>query len=244
MKKSATAQIQTTKTPECLVGVYSKKAAADRIVHGCRHLHSTPLGDKDPGVQITRANLKNPDLIPYSWEPKDAAQLCELASSQGRFELIQAIVMSLGLKGRRSLGDTVTTVLEEMISNAIYHPYRNDDGTQKYSRKQVATLAQNESVCVQYASDERGVYLSVGDQGGTITFDQIANSFKRCYGEPSAQIEQKDSGAGLGIYMVFEAATHFKLVTYPDRSAEMSCWIADKRSYDPEVFSFNFYERR
>jgi len=69
----------------------------------------------------------------------------------------------------------------------------------------------------------------------------ISQAFSRCYGDHSTQIEDKEGGAGLGVYMVFEAVTHLKVSVTPGVSTEFSCWISDKKHFDPEYFSFNFF---
>jgi len=105
------------------------------------------------------------------------------------------------------------------------------------------TLQNSEVLAVRYQTFSNGIYLSVTDQGGSLAFEDVARSLWRCY-ETSAQIENKEGGAGLGTYMVFEAVTHFKIVATPGKGATVSVWIADQRSYDPDTFSFNFFERR
>ena len=72
----------------------------------------------------------------------------------------------------------------------------------------------------------------------------VAGAFKRCYGAASHQIESKESGAGLGLYMVFESATHMKVVVFPGKTTIVSCWLSDKPVDGSDYFSFNFFERR
>jgi hypothetical protein len=84
----------------------------------------------------------------------------------------------------------------------------------------------------------------VTDSGGNFRFEQVAKSFSRCYGNSAQQIEEKEGGAGLGTYMCFELCTHLKIVSVPGQLTAATCWIADKTAFDPDTFSFNFFEWR
>lgn len=41
--------------------------------------------------------------------------------------------------------------------------------------------------------------------------------------------------------MVFEAASHYKVVCAPGKRCEVSLWISDKRGEDMDHFSFNYF---
>jgi len=67
----------------------------------------------------------------------------------------------------------------------------------------------------------------------------------RCYEKGDAQIEQKDSGAGLGTYFILEAVTHMKIVVDPNKSTTVTCWISDRpTTQNADSFSFNYFEMR
>jgi anti-sigma regulatory factor (Ser/Thr protein kinase) len=132
--------------------------------------------------------------------------------------------------------------LEELLTNAIYHGYRVHGGEEKYRRRSVVTLLTDELVSLSYARGESGLYLRVCDQAGTLGFSEVAESLRRCY-ESLPQVQQKEGGAGLGTYMVFDAITHIKFECIHGKSTTISCWLADHKTFQPDVFSFNFFEK-
>lgn len=227
--------------PSTLCGVFTKKEAASLIMGGCSHLHSTSLGAKDPGFVATQAALHTGKLPTYAWERTPGLIELKVGSSVDRLPLIEQVVLRAGIEGRRSVREKVENVLEELLTNAIYHAYRVASGKEKYSRRAQVTLNSNEVVTLGFHRGENGLFLKVVDQAGSLPFSEVAQSLHRCY-ETDGEIQQKESGAGLGTYMVFDAVTHLKFERVPGRSTSISCWIADHKSYEAETFSFNFFE--
>lgn len=238
MKKS---NAQIVPKLELLCGKYTKREAVGLIAAGTRHVHSTTLGERDPAAKETAEAISKSAFATYGWEPKTGLNQIRLVSSADRQSVIDQAVSEL--KGRRSLREKVQSVLEELITNSLYHAYRLDCGSEKYPRKSGVKLEQNETLSIFHRADASGFYLSVTDQAGTLAFQDIASALHRCY-ESENPILAKDNGAGLGTYMVFDAATHFKIATDAGKSTVISCWISDTRTFDPEYFSFNYFERR
>lgn len=226
-----------------LTGLFSKKEAGHHVAAGTRHVHSSTLGARDACARITQRELESETPSQYPWERAQEATLFELRSSAGRMELIKKISSQACLAAKRDLREKVELLLEELLTNSIYHSYRAKDGSEKYARKDSVILTESEVVKVRFHHSPAGLYLSVSDQGGSLRFEDLAQSFKRCYGDQTKQIEMKSGGAGLGMYMMFEVATHLKLVT-SNSSTLVSVWLADKSTFDPDTFSFNFFERR
>ncbi len=228
--------------PEIQHGIFSKREAAGLIANGSEHVHSTLLGRRDLCLDITQQLMAGTVTRDYPWEEKNPAKIITIRSSKERHDVIRQAVAQLKAGPNRDLREKVLGVLEELITNSIYHPYRDDRGEPRYQRSKPAILTDNEWLSVRFHSDDRGVFLSVADQGGTLSFPVIARAFSRCYGDHTTQIEDKEGGAGLGMYMVFEAVTHLKITVEPGKCTEFSCWISDKKHFDPEYFSFNFFE--
>lgn len=229
---------------EVLVGTFTKRDAAAAIAAGARHLHSTPLGHRDAGVAATEKSLAAGALAPYPWEPRANPSRIWIEHSEQRHAAVESLVKAHSSQLKRDGREKVESVLEELLTNAIYHSYRKDDGTAKYDRRKPVGLEQNERVELLYHGTREGLYIAVRDRSGLFPFSAIEKSFLRCYGAAEGQIEQKDSGAGLGLYMVYEAVTHLRIVNVQGQFCETSCWIAYKRSFDPSTFSFNFFDWR
>lgn len=225
------------------VGLFSKKEAALQIARGSKHVHSTALGSSDPlAILSESATLKNTSAR-YPWENIPSICTSDLQSSQKRRECIASITDFLQLEDKRSMREKVELILEELITNGIYHAYLNKNGNEKYQRKSSVELAGKESICICYGFSPEGIYLSVTDKGGGVPFPKLAKAFERCYtAREGNQIESKEGGAGLGLYMVFETATHVKITSQKTIGTTVSCWIANKSSFIADHFSFNYFE--
>lgn len=228
---------------EVIAGHFPKRDAAQYIYSGAHHVHSCSQGATDPFVVATQKALMNGDVPTYSWELPGAMEL-EVATSAERFDRIKEVTNNPLIKKYRDLREKVEGILEELLTNAIYHSYFNIRGERKYKRRDSVKLDAQETVKIRFIPAPDGIFLEVSDGGGAIRFDHVRNCFHRCYGSEQPQIEAKESGAGLGLYMIFESATHLKIVCDPYKRTTISCWIADKGNFDPDTFSFNYFERR
>jgi anti-sigma regulatory factor (Ser/Thr protein kinase) len=233
----------TNPVEQVVVGLFSKKEAAKRVAEGCRHIHSSILGQKDSGYQNTRKCLETGKDLTYSWELKREATEMRIDSSASRHQCIEKIIGDTGTGTKRHLKEKLSSVLEELVTNALYHAYRTTRGNEKYARNKAAHLSAQERIAICYRATESGIYLAVRDQGGSLSFEDVARSFQRCYSGHS-QIENKEGGAGLGMYMIFEYCSHLKISCHPGKQSELACWLADKKSFDPDTFSFNFFQWR
>ena len=221
------------------VGIFTKAEAAKKVAEGIRHVHCSELGIRDP-IYVATLSAAEKEMPPrYLWEPSLKTTEVAVTQSADRHEIFDQLISKSAVEVKRQLREKVGMVLEELISNAIFHAF-HFDGKEKYSRTADVSLKSNEAVKVRFAATEDGCFLEVSDTGGTLGFESVAESLKRCY-QSDAQIQAKESGAGLGIYMVFETVSHLKIVNEPNKKTVISCWIADRRSENPKNFSFNYF---
>jgi hypothetical protein len=76
-----------------------------------------------------------------------------------------------------------------------------------------------------------------------LAFSQIQANFERCYQrKDNSQIHSKQGGAGLGLYVVFELATHIKVTSTSGFGTRIDCWFATASTFDPGYFSFNYFK--
>lgn len=217
-----------------------KKGAGRAIAEGTRHYHSSLLGESDPLVQMTKKALEEGTIPEYPWESKKGIIEASLFQSSSRHQLFQTIFGNQGLK-RQHL-DRLGTVFEEFLTNAFYHAYREDQGNEKYPRDKKVRLTAEEAVRFSYRVDSEGTFLSIEDQGGTLKFEDVQKAFLRGYGKPGL-IEDKEGGAGLGLYLAFGALTHLKIEVNTGRYSRLSAWLSNKSEADACFYTFNFFER-
>lgn len=245
MKKGQSKSDTNLREERLLCGLFSRKHGAQFISSGIAHVHSTLFGSRDACVQETKLAL-NTDKIPtYTWEKQEHINSLVVEDSHLRTKAIENIVEQSALHGKKRVADKVKIVLEELVTNGFYHAYLDDRGLSKYHRSEHVKLTTSEKIKIDFAVSTEGIFISVTDQGGNLTFNEISSALTRCYEKGDAQIEQKDSGAGLGTYFILEAVSHLKVVVDPGKSTTISCWISDRpTSQHTDSFSFNYFEKR
>lgn len=94
--------------------------------------------------------------------------------------------------------DDLSTAMIEAITNAVYHVAKLPDGSLKYQKgQQIEALEESEYVYIRYGKDEERIGVSITDQGGRITADEILY-----------WLDRNISGAGLldthgrGVYLI------------------------------------------
>jgi hypothetical protein len=115
-------------------------------------------------------------------------------------ERLTAVARALG--GGRRLVESVGLVADELVTNAIYNAPCGPDGQPRYahrSRRDKVTLESTEYVRLDYGSDGRVFGIAVTDNFGRLTPETIRAGIERCL-TSADPIEQKQGGAGLGIY--------------------------------------------
>lgn len=225
-------------------GLFSRKEAALKISDGVQHLHSTILGANDACVSITHDLFLKPGAC-YPWEICSPTSMNALRKSSKRQEAISQILTATSFGKGSQNRERLKTIAEELLSNSFYHAYKNSDGSDKYQRQLAVELDPAEAVSIGFKESANGIHLMISDKGGSLNFADFASSLKRCYSvaQHGNVMEQKSSGAGLGLFLIFENMTHLSISVEPSVRTTISCWISTSTSFDPDTFSFNFFER-
>ena len=70
--------------------------------------------------------------------------------------------------------DSLAVVIVESITNAVYHAYKNADGSNRYLKGQVIEhLPPDQQIIVTYGYDQEKLGISIRDQGGNMTPDDV-----------------------------------------------------------------------
>ncbi len=88
----------------------------------------------------------------------------------------------------------VQILLEELITNAVYHAPADDDGLEKYEKHSRVRLSPGEEVAVVFGRDAEKFGVSVLDRSGRLTKEQVLYCLDR---HTSAEGILDDSGRGL-----------------------------------------------
>jgi CheY-like chemotaxis protein len=213
-------------------------------------LHSTaPTEDYLP-LMATRRFLRN--IIAKNDEPLEPDELIVTAEKllrQDLFGLQKYILwgvepLSVKIKDSRekqdyihqvahyahSLGcnervvELVETIVDELVTNAIYNAPRDADGVPKYqrkSRREAVVLEDSEMGELQFACD--GDYIAVGliDPFGSLTQETVVSYLNRCLVKGPEQFSDASGGAGIGLFRVFQSLSKFVINIDPGKKTEV-----------------------
>jgi len=123
---------------------------------------------------------------------------------------------------RGSVRDRIQLVADELLMNALYHAPLDADGRPRYAGSSLRELASKdalEPVQVQYGCSGRYFGLSIRDAGGSLTRPKMLEYLKRANSD--TQIEDKASGAGLGLLSVMQSVSKLIFNLEPGYSTEV-----------------------
>jgi len=120
--------------------------------------------------------------------------------------------------------ELIETIVDELVTNAIFNAPRTPDGAPKYarlSRREHVVLDDSEVAELQFACD--GDYIAIGqiDPFGALTQDTVVTYLNRCLVKGPKQFSEATGGAGIGLYRVFQSLSKFIVNIDPGRKTEV-----------------------
>jgi hypothetical protein len=153
-------------------------------------------------------------------------QLTRLRDYKGRTAAIDEVLGYAEKVGVRSkIRSSIGQVCEELLMNALYDAPVDASGVPIFA--EVAGKARLEQlsprpVSIRYAATEAGFAVSVRDRFGRLDKATVLRYIDKCLHSPQ-QIDRKIYGAGLGIYLIANAATQFVMNVAPGMATEVVC---------------------
>jgi hypothetical protein len=126
---------------------------------------------------------------------------------------------------RRKYRESIEQVLDELLMNALYDAPVDAAGKQMFAdvpTKTRISLRMEQKAVVQYACEGDMFALSVRDSFGALKGDTIVKYLDKCL-HAEQQIDRKAGGAGLGLYIISNAATQFIVNIFPGVATEVLC---------------------
>lgn len=120
--------------------------------------------------------------------------------------------------------ELIETIVDELVTNAIFNAPRTPDGEPKYarlSRREQVVLDDSEVAELQFACD--GDYIAIGqiDPFGALTQEIVVTYLNRCLVKGPKQFSEATGGAGIGLYRVFQSLSKFIVNIDPGRKTEV-----------------------
>ena len=214
-----------------LVGVTppSNLAAFTRLLGDPRCNHMLTADDNGFNmVTVTVQKFVTGDLFGIEkYLPRDTpVHLTRLREYKGRTAAIDEVLAYAEKVGvRRQVRSAIGQVCEELLMNALYDAPVDDKGNAIFAEVEIKARLEQLSprpVSIRYAATETGFAVSVRDRFGRLDKATVLRYIDKCL-HSSQQIDRKTYGAGLGIYLIANAATQFVLNVAPGMATEVVC---------------------
>lgn len=175
------------------------------------------------------------------------AAICKSSERAALREQMMAHFSSLGI--RKSVLDTVGTVLEELLMNAIYDAPIDAVGRLLYNhlpRTHEVELRPHEQGRFRYACDGEYIAISVEDPFGALTAKTTLKYLEKCYGGESvnddATMQGHKGGAGRGLHQIIENSNLVVFNISPRQRTEVIAFFGmipgDKTERAPQLHFF------
>lgn len=212
----------TIVTPKASLADLTTYLRDDRVNH-------VVVGDElDQGVFVTAQKLLTGDIfgIEKYLPPGTPVHYARLRDFDGRARAIQTVLdFAEEAKMRRQVRTAIGQVCEELLMNALYDAPVDDDGRQIFAdvdphdRRDMATPR---PVSIRFAATEHNFAIAVRDRFGRLAKNTILSYIEKCISSPD-QIDRKTYGAGLGLYLVANAAATYVVNVAHDIATEVVC---------------------
>jgi CheY-like chemotaxis protein len=139
---------------------------------------------------------------------------------------VAVYAQSLGCNERTI--ELIETIVDEVVTNAIYNAPRTEDGSPKYakmSRRDNVVLEDDEVAELQFACDGDYIAIAQIDPFGSLTQDTVVSYLNRCLARGPDQFSDNSGGAGIGLFRVFQSLSKFVVNIDPGKKTEVIALI-------------------
>jgi len=199
-----------------------------QYLHDDRVNHVVVGEELDHGVFVTAQKLLTGDIfgiekyLPHG----TTVHYARLRDFDGRGRAIDTVLeFAEQAKMRRQVRSAIGQVCEELLMNALYDAPVDADGKQVFAdvdphdRRDMTTPR---PVSIRYAATDTQFAVAVRDRFGRLAKNTILSYIEKCIHSPN-QIDRKTYGAGLGLYLVANAAASYVVNVAHGIATEVVC---------------------
>jgi len=168
----------------------------------------------DRGVFITAQKLLTGDIFGIEkYLPEGTpVNYVRLRDFEGRGKAIDTVLdFAAKHKMRRQVRNAIGQVCEELLMNALYDAPVDENGEQVFAEVDPHDRTKTRSpkpVSIRYAATDTQFAVAIRDRFGRLAKNTILAYINKCLTSPT-QIDRKTYGAGLGLYLVANAAASY-----------------------------------
>jgi hypothetical protein len=159
-------------------------------------------------------------VTPYALEIRDSRKKLEYVRQVAEY------AARLGCNERTI--EMIETIVDEVVTNAIYNAPRDEQGEPKYakrSRRDPVVLDDAEVARLEFGCDGDYIAISQVDPFGSLTQDTIVTYLNRCLTKGPEQFSDASGGAGIGLFRVFQSLSKFVVNIDPGQKTEVIALI-------------------
>ena len=208
-----------------------------KLLDDVRINHIISREEIEQGVFVTAQKLLSGDIFGIErYLPEGTpVHYCRLNDFAGRGKAIDTVLDFAKESGiRKRLREGIGSVCEELLMNALYDAPVDEHGAQVFAEvdphDRVETCSPR-PVSIRYAATETQFAIAVRDRYGRLAKNTIIAYINKCQTSGN-QIDRKAYGAGLGLYIVANAAAGYVVNVAYDIATEVIC-IFDRKSRTP-----------
>jgi hypothetical protein len=212
----------TIVTPEATLPDLTTYLRDDRINH-------VVVGEElDHGVYVTARKLLTGDIFGIEKYLPDNTPVhyARLRDFEGRGKAIDTVLgFAEEAKMRRQVRSAIGQVCEELLMNALYDAPVDAEGRQVFAEVDPRDRTRSRSprpVSIRYAATDDIFAIAVRDRFGRLAKNTILSYIDKCIHSPN-QIDRKTYGAGLGLYLVANAAAAYVVNVAYGIATEVVC---------------------
>lgn len=212
----------TIVTPKASLSELTEYLRDDRINH-------VVVGDElEDGVFVTAQKLLTGDIFGIEkYLPEGTPVHYErLRDFEGRGKAIQTVLdFAEQAKMRRQVRSAIGQVCEELLMNALYDAPVDENGRAIFAEidpHDRTKMRTPRPVSIRYAATEDMFAVAVRDRFGRLAKNTILAYIEKCIRSPN-QIDRKTYGAGLGLYLVANAAATYVVNVAYGIATEVVC---------------------
>ncbi len=182
----------------------------------------------DRGVFVTAQKLLTGDIFGIEkYLPEGTpVHYVRLRDFEGRGKALDTVLAyAEEAKMRRQVRSAIGSVCEELLMNALYDAPVDETGRQIFAEVDPHDRTKSRSprpVSIRYAATESQFAVAVRDRFGRLAKNTILSYIDKCLHSP-VQIDRKAYGAGLGLYLVANAAASYLVNVAYGIATEVVC---------------------
>lgn len=199
------------------VTIVTEKAVLSDLTNYLRddRINHVVVGEElDRGVFVTAQKLLTGDIFGIEkYLPEGTpVQYARLRDFEGRGKAIDTVLeFAEQANMRRQVRNAIGQVCEELLMNALYDAPVDDEGNAIFAEVDPHDRVHSRSprpVSIRYAATDTMFAVAVRDRFGRLAKNTILSYIEKCINSPN-QIDRKTYGAGLGLYLVANAAASY-----------------------------------